>query len=182
MGGGTVTGYRDAEYRLEVAQGFLSKARQDVQLERWRSTVDNAQLAVENAAKAVLALVGPVGRTHNPAIPLRQALQDGVLALLDQQSLQRLIELAELMGPDVHIQTDYGDEMEGLTPWELFDQADAQQSLTMAEEAVTLFRKQMWYNAIKRNTDEGETTWSEQPIKPSACCKSRRCCWLTLKD
>lgn len=42
------------------------------------------------------------------------------------------------MGPDIHIQTDYGDEMEGLTPWELFDQADAQQSLAMAEEAVTI--------------------------------------------
>lgn len=131
-----MTGYRDAEYRLEVAQGFLGEARQDVGLERWRSAVDNAQLAVENAAKAVLALVGPVGRTHNPVIPLRQALKDG--ALLDQQSLQRLIELAELMGPDVHIQTDYGGETGGLTPWELFDQEDARQSLAMAEEAVEL--------------------------------------------
>ena len=131
-----MTGYRDAEYRLEVARGFLGEARQDVGLERWRSAVDNAQLAVENAAKAVLALMGPVGRTHSPAIPLRQVLRDGVLP--DQQSLQRLIELAELMGPDVHIQTDYGDEMGGLTPWELFDEEDAQQSLAMAEEAVEL--------------------------------------------
>lgn len=58
-----MTGYRDAEYRLEVAQGFLGEARQDVQLGRWRSAVDNAQLTVENATKAVLALAGPVGRT-----------------------------------------------------------------------------------------------------------------------
>jgi len=68
-----MTGNRRAEYRLKLAQGFLNEARQDVGLERWRSAVDNAQLAVENAAKAVLALLGPVGRTHNPAVHLRQA-------------------------------------------------------------------------------------------------------------
>lgn len=59
-----MTGNRSAEYRLKLAQGFLNEARQDVGLGRWRSAVDNAQLAVENAAKAVLALLGPVGRTH----------------------------------------------------------------------------------------------------------------------
>ncbi len=40
MGGSDVTGHQDAEYRLEVAQGFLGEARQDVGLERWRSAVD----------------------------------------------------------------------------------------------------------------------------------------------
>lgn len=63
-------GHSDAHYRLKVAQGFLDEARQDVSLARWRAAMDNAQLAVENAAKAVLALLGPVGRTHNPAVPL----------------------------------------------------------------------------------------------------------------
>jgi len=133
-------GRRDAEYRLRVAQGFLNEARQDVGLERWRSAVDNAQLAVENAAKAALALLGPVGRTHNPAIPLRQALGDGLFATSLHQQIQRLVELAELMGPDIHTQTDYGDEMGGRTPWELFSQADARQALAMAEESVSLAR------------------------------------------
>jgi hypothetical protein len=35
-------------------------------------------------------------------------------------------------------QTDYGDEIGGLTPWELFDENDARQALSLAEEAVTL--------------------------------------------
>lgn len=52
-----MTGDQDAAYRLRVAQGFLEEARQDIELGRWR----NSQLAVENAAKAVLALLGPVG-------------------------------------------------------------------------------------------------------------------------
>lgn len=36
--------------------GFQAEAEQDFTLERWRSCVDNAQLAVENAGKAVLSL------------------------------------------------------------------------------------------------------------------------------
>jgi len=81
-------GADSALYRLRVAEGFLNEARQDMSLRRWRSVMDNAQLAVENAAKAVLALLGPVGRTHNPAPLLRQALRDGRLAisLLDADS------------------------------------------------------------------------------------------------
>ena len=64
MGHGDVMRSTDAQYRFRIAQGFLEESRQDVGLTRWRSAVDNAQLATENAAKAVLALVGPVGRTH----------------------------------------------------------------------------------------------------------------------
>jgi len=131
-------GVNDADYRLRVAQGFLSEACQDVGLGRWRSAMDNAQLAVENAAKAVLAMLGPVGRTHSPAPLLRQALHDGTLSAPDPGKVQRLAELAELLGFDVHVQTDYGDEMAGRTPWELFDEADARQALLMAEEAVPL--------------------------------------------
>jgi HEPN domain-containing protein len=129
---------RSADYRLRVAQGFLGEARQDVDLGRWRSAVDNAQLAAENAAKAVLALIGPVGRTHAPGPLVRQALRNGTLTVSDPGQVQRLAELAELLGSDVHAQTDYGDEMAGHTPWELFGEADARQALAMAEEAVNL--------------------------------------------
>lgn len=100
----------EVEYRLRVAQGFLDESRQDVALSRWRSAVDNAQLAVENAAKAVLALVAPVGRTHNPAPLLRQALGEGRFGLAHQAAVQRLAECAELLGFDIRVQTDYGDE------------------------------------------------------------------------
>lgn len=37
-------------YRIKLAAGFLHEAQEDVGLMRWRSAVDNAQLAVENAA------------------------------------------------------------------------------------------------------------------------------------
>lgn len=126
----------DVQYRFRIAQGFLEESRQDVALTRWRSAVDNAQLATENAAKAVLALVAPVGRTHQPALLLRQALQ--IFSPSHQQYVERLSEQAEMLGFDVHVQTDYGDEMEGVTPWELFNEDDARSALAIAEEAVRL--------------------------------------------
>lgn len=61
-------------FRLRLADGFLAEARQDLELERWRSCVDHSQLATENAAKAGLALIGPVGRTHTPSILLRRLM------------------------------------------------------------------------------------------------------------
>lgn len=128
----------EVRYRQRVAQGFLNEARQDADLRRWRSAVDNAQLATENAAKAVLALLGPVGRTHHPAVPLRQAVTEGLFPVHSQDWVRRLIELAELMGPDIHKQTDYGDEVGGRTPWELFAETDARQALVAAEEAIGL--------------------------------------------
>lgn len=129
---------KEAIYRLKVARGFLDECRQDVKLGRWRSAVDNAQLAVENGAKAVLSTIGPVGRTHNPAIQLRRALEDGLFDPGYGPQVLQLAERSEVLSHDVHVQTDYGDEVGGRTPWELFDESDALQAMTVAEEAVRL--------------------------------------------
>ncbi len=125
-------------YRLKVAQGFLEESRQDVQLRRWRSAVDNAQLAVENSAKAVLSLVAPIGKTHNPAPQLRENLSKGHFPADIAEKVERLAECAEQLGFDVHIQTDYGDETGRLTPWDLFDEKDALQAQRLAQESVDL--------------------------------------------
>ncbi|MBI2875330.1 MAG: HEPN domain-containing protein [Candidatus Tectomicrobia bacterium] len=132
---------QEARYRLRLAEGFLEEARQDMGLKRWRSCVDNSQLAVENAAKAVLTLLGPVGRTHNPAILLRKALEENRFPQEVHPQVERLAECAKFLGPDVHIESDYGDETGWRTPWELFDEADAQQALSLSEDAVLLAKQ-----------------------------------------
>jgi HEPN domain-containing protein len=109
----------------------------------WACSVGGQRWTTRNWAsrarqKAVLALLGPVGRTHNPAVQLRQALADGLFGGADRHRALRLAERSEAMGPDVHIQTDYGDEAGGRTPWELFSECDARKALALAEEAVTL--------------------------------------------
>jgi HEPN domain-containing protein len=125
-------------YRQRLAEGFHAEARQDFSLGRWRACVDNSQLATENAAKAALALLGPVGRTHNPAGLLRAALEKGAYKVKTQQQVELLADCAELLGHDIHVQSDYGDEVGGQTPWELFDEEAAQQALEIAEKAVGL--------------------------------------------
>ncbi|MEW6245304.1 MAG: HEPN domain-containing protein [Nitrospirota bacterium] len=125
-----------AAYRLRMATGFLGEAQQDVSLGRWRSAVDNAQLAAENGVKAVLSLTGPVGRTHAPTVPLREALARGEFPPEFTERLHRLIEHAEMLGHDVHVQTDYGDEAAGRTPWELFTENDARRAVAEAEQVV----------------------------------------------
>lgn len=137
MEGDLISSNQHASYRLKLAQGFLEEARQDSDLARWRSAVDSAQLAVENAGKSVLALAGRIGRTHNPSTQIRRLLDEGRFEAAFSQRLERLAELSEYLGPDIHVQTDYGDEVGGRTPWELFDEADARQALAIAEEAVT---------------------------------------------
>ncbi len=138
MGGGHITGYEQVAYRLRLAQGFLEESRQDASLERWRSAVDGAQLAVENAGKAALALAGQIGWAHNPATQVRRLIEEERFDAAHREKLERIAELAELLGPDIHVQTDYGDEAQGRTPWELFDEDDARQALAVAEEAVGL--------------------------------------------
>ena len=123
-------------YRLNLAQGFLTEAREDLQLARWRSCVDNCQLAVENAAKVALALLGPVGRTHDPAKFIRKSLASYSDAIRPQA--ERMAECAEILGPEIHARSDYGDDDSMKTPWQLFNQTDAQSALAIAEEAVRI--------------------------------------------
>lgn len=130
----------DARYRIQLAEGFSSEARQDLELQRWRSCVDNGQLAVENAAKVVLALLAPVGKTHAPADLLRRALQREQFAPGLRSSVERLANLAEQLGWQVHVATDYGDEEARRIPWELFDESSAQRAFAIAEETVALAR------------------------------------------
>lgn len=128
----------EVTYRLRLAEGFLDEARQDLGLRRWRSCIDNSQLSVENAAKTVLAMLGPVGRTHNPAILLRKALAEGRFLETVHGEVVQVAECSEVLGQDIHMETDYGSEAEWRTPWELFDESDAQQALDTAERAFRL--------------------------------------------
>ncbi|MFQ5828623.1 MAG: HEPN domain-containing protein [Candidatus Methylomirabilia bacterium] len=125
---------RDAEYRLRLAAGFLREAEEDVQLSRWRSCVDNAQMAVENAAKAVIAMRGPVPKVHQLKGALSKLLKDARLKSLNKE-IAILGGISEKLGFEEHIRTDYGDESQYRTPWELFDRESAEEAVSLARTA-----------------------------------------------
>jgi len=129
---------REVQYRLRLAEGFLAEARLNMQHELWRSCVDNSQLAAENAAKALLALIGPVGHTHDPGEILLEALKEGRFPPAVETQVRRIAESAGRLGPNIHVESDYGDEANWRTPWEIFDGTKAREALELAEEAVRL--------------------------------------------
>ena len=133
-------------YRLALAKGFLAEAEQDLQLERWRSCVDNAQLAVENAGKTVLARFNVLSKTHDPARQVTILLQDPTLPLEIVEKLQQMLPDLLALGAAEHFLTDYGDEATYTLPWDLFTRASAtaalqaaQRTFTLAQELVTAF-------------------------------------------
>lgn len=134
-----------AEYRLKLAKGFLNEAEQDMALNRWRACVAHAQLAVENALKSVIALFVPVPRTHDPARLLLKLIDQDQIPERWQNEIESLAREGLLLGPEVHIQTDYGDEFSGLTPWELFTKEDAKEAFekanTVVDKAVKIVKK-----------------------------------------
>jgi HEPN domain-containing protein len=125
---------RDAEFRLELAEGFLKEAEQDLGLARWRSCADNAQMSVENAAKAVIAMHGPVPKVHQVKPALARLSQDPGLKELTRE-IAALEDISEKLGFEAHIRSDYGDESQYRTPWELFDRSTAEEALTLARKA-----------------------------------------------
>lgn len=131
----------NARYRLGLAEMYRGEAREDANLHRWRSCVDDSQLATENAAKSVQGLVGPIGRTHDPGVLLQGELAEKRFPHAFEERVQRLSECAQLLGSQTHIYVAYGDEEERRTPWDMFGEEQARDALRLAEEAVGLTRE-----------------------------------------
>ncbi len=109
------------QYRMRLAGGFLAEAEQDFDLARWRSCVDNAQLAAENAGKTVLALFGVVPKTHDPAQQIAQILRNQDVPSTIRGLMEKMLPELLALGSAEHFLTDYGDEVSYKLPWDLFD-------------------------------------------------------------
>lgn len=127
---------KDIEYRIALAAGFLTEAEQDFTLERWRSCVDNAQLAVENSGKAALALFGIAPKTHDPARQIATVLREQTLPPTVSELLHAMLPDLLILGAETHFLTDYGDEASYTLPWDLFTQQTAEDALQSARRSV----------------------------------------------
>ena len=143
----------ETTYRLALAKGFLEEAEQDLTLERWRSTVDNAQLVVENAGKAVLTLFGVTAKTHDPARQIAAVLRDqtGLPASI-QALLKQLLPDLLALGATEHFMTDYGDEATYTLPWDLFTKDAAEKALAAAKRSLQ----------VAESTIKAMRSWQDQ--------------------
>jgi len=132
---------RDVEYRIALAEGFLKEAKQDFELGRWRSCVDNAQITVENAGKAALALFGIAPKTHDPAHQIAVILDKWELSEEVTGLLESMLPDLLALGSETHFLTDYGDETNYRLPWELFTRETALDALGSAQRQVSIAQK-----------------------------------------
>lgn len=131
----------ESRYRLELAEGFLSEALQDFELSRWRSCVDNSQLAVENSGKTIIACFRPVEKSHNPARQVADLLVKDEINQELVDDVRLIIPLLERLGFEEHLKTDYGDEDTYRSPWEIFNKDDAIESLGSARKCVEIAKR-----------------------------------------
>jgi HEPN domain-containing protein len=140
-----VNSARDVEYRLDLAKGFLEEAEEDYQLSRWRACVDNSQLSVENAGKAVLMLFGISPKTHDPARHLALLVKESTIPTEILNRIRNALPDFILLGLEEHFMTDYGDEASYRLPWEIFTETSASAALDAArrcaEAAVEIVEK-----------------------------------------
>ena len=131
----------DSRYRLELAEGFYGEANQDFELSRWRSCVDNSQLAVENSGKTVIACFRPVEKSHNPAKQVIDLIKTGEISLELIDDIKLMVPMLRNLGFEEHLKTDYGDENTYKSPWELFNKDDASEALEMAQKCSRIARR-----------------------------------------
>jgi len=128
----------DSLYRLRVAVEFLDTAERNFAQGDWARCVQQAQIAVENAAKAILAYVEPVPRTHEPHRQL-----EALLATMPElpnnivASVKVVIAACQHLGMREHVLATYGDEENRLTPSQIFHQPEATKAIEHARNAVS---------------------------------------------
>jgi HEPN domain-containing protein len=130
--------HEDALYRLRVASEFLDAAELALNNSRWALCEQQAQIAVENAAKAILAQVDPVPQTHEPHHQL-----EALLATMPElppdvvAAINVVIAACRQLGRREHVLATYGDEKRRLAPSQIFHQPEATAAIEHARNAVS---------------------------------------------
>ena len=136
----------EARYRLILAEGYLKRAEGFFTEGAWHDCVRDAQAAVENAGKALIAPFAPLERGHEPVRQIKALLDHGAFPKELRSLIEQSIPVLGSLGRKEHIWATYGDEDTHTPPWELFDEADAQRALQAARQAVEVARRVVGHN------------------------------------
>ena len=137
-------------YRLRLAEEHLEEARRALNAGAIVAAVHEAQLSIENSAKAVIAVFIPPSWTHNPAPELRSLVAEGRIPSGLQDYVLELAEIAEEAAPH-HALSSYGDVRQMATPHDIYDEEDAKALIDLAEKALIYARN------VLRDLEKGAT-------------------------
>ena len=128
---------KEVEYGGRAAEKYLEEAEHFLSAGSWRAAVASAQLAAENAAKAVIAVYHLPSWTHDPSDELMSLLPQLPRGL--RHEARELAEIASALAPE-HARSTYGEPSRGLLPWEIYTRRDAEEAVERARRAVSLMR------------------------------------------
>lgn len=121
-----------------MAEKYLEEAREAYGRRDYRLTVASSQLCAENAAKAVISVYRTPSWSHDPSNELLEVAQQLPQHL--REYTEELAEIARTLASE-HGRTTYGEPLRGLTPWNLYGEREAAESLRMAERTWELMKK-----------------------------------------
>jgi len=139
------------EYRLRLAKEYLEEALKALNGGALVATAYEAQLSIENSAKAVIGFFKPPTWIHNPAPELRQIIEQHKEQLKKVESLVEKLNMLATIADEAaprHALTSYGDIMRMMTPREVYKPEEveelvkkAQRALKIAEEAIESLKR-----------------------------------------
>ncbi len=122
----------EVHYRYRLAKQHLIRAEKLYRLGDWAGTVQFAQLAIENFAKALIAVFEVPTWSHDPSSQLLRLVSRFPHSTTEQ--VRELANIAREVAPEYGRST-YGEPNRGLTPNELYDEEHAREILEKAHRA-----------------------------------------------
>lgn len=125
----------EISYRLNLAREHLEAASKRLRVKDWPGVVQAAQLAAENAAKAVVAHVAIPSWSHDPSSELNSMVT--LLPAKLRRKARQLASIAHRLAPE-HGRSTYGLADRRVTPSMIYGEDDARRALREARRAVKL--------------------------------------------
>ena len=122
----------EVKYRYRLAVEQLERAERLFSLGDWVGTVSSSQLAVENFAKAVIAVFEVPTWSHDPSDQLNSLVGRLPGGLVDD--VRELALMARELAPE-HGRSCYGEPSAGLTPGDIYREDHASDALEKARRA-----------------------------------------------
>ncbi|MEM3692363.1 MAG: HEPN domain-containing protein [Candidatus Korarchaeum sp.] len=119
----------EVRYGYKLAVEHLERAERLFSLKDWAGTVSTSQLAIENFAKAIIAVFEVPTWSHDPSNQLIGRLPAEVT-----DDVRELAALAREMAPE-HGRSSYGEPTVGLLPSEIYGEDHASNALRRGKEA-----------------------------------------------
>jgi len=101
----------------------------------YRSTAASSQLVAENVVKAIIAVYRIPSWSHDPSNELRELLTN--MSMNIRSFVEELAEITESLASE-YGRAIYGEPLQGLTPWEIYDRDYAKKDLRKLEELLIL--------------------------------------------